>query len=105
MSRYRELKRDPVIPLPSGSELQGDCGRIMIVLLTDGRANVSLAKSNKDPDALAEDAPKPTTVPAPAPLPPHTHPSGLLAALRSPLLSHGSLVRISRAALPHISST
>ncbi len=42
--------------------MQGDCGRIMIVLLTDGRANVSLAKSNKDPDALAEDAVKPTTV-------------------------------------------
>ena len=58
-------RRRPLISLPS--VLQGDCGRIMIVLLTDGRANVSLAKSNKDPDALAEDAPKPTTVPAPAP--------------------------------------
>ncbi len=34
----------------------------MVVLLTDGRANVSLAKSNRDPDALAEDAPKPSTV-------------------------------------------
>jgi magnesium chelatase subunit D len=32
----------------------------MVVLLTDGRANVSLAKSNDDPEALAEDAPKPT---------------------------------------------
>lgn len=30
---------------------QGDVGRIMVVLLTDGRANVSLAKSNADPDA------------------------------------------------------
>lgn len=38
----------------------GDVGRIMVVLLTDGRANVSLGKSNEDPDALAEDAPKPT---------------------------------------------
>lgn len=38
----------------------GDVGRIMVVLLTDGRANVSLAKSNDDPEALAEDAPKPT---------------------------------------------
>ena len=38
----------------------GDCGRVMVVLLTDGRANVSLAKSNRDPDALAEDAPKPS---------------------------------------------
>jgi magnesium chelatase subunit D len=32
----------------------------MVVLLTDGRANVSLAKSNDDPDAIAEGAPKPT---------------------------------------------
>ena len=38
----------------------GDVGRVMVVLLTDGRANVSLAKSNDDPEALAEDAPKPT---------------------------------------------
>eukprot|EP00889_Picochlorum_renovo_P008912 jgi/Picre1/35942/NNA_003399.t1 len=38
----------------------GDVGRIMVVLSTDGRANVSLGKSNEDPDALAEDAPKPT---------------------------------------------
>jgi len=38
----------------------GDVGRVMVVLLTDGRANVSLAKSNDDPDALAEGAPKPT---------------------------------------------
>lgn len=38
----------------------GDVGRVMVVLLTDGRANVSLGKSNEDPDALAEDAPKPT---------------------------------------------
>ena len=44
--------------------LQGDCGRVMVVLLTDGRANVSLAKSNRDPDALAENAPKPSTVTA-----------------------------------------
>jgi len=29
-----------------------------VVLLTDGRANVSLAKSNEDPEALAEGAPK-----------------------------------------------
>ena len=32
----------------------------MIVCLTDGRANVSLARSNRDPEAMAEDAPKPT---------------------------------------------
>ena len=32
----------------------------MIVLLTDGRANVSLAKSNEEPDACAEGAPRPS---------------------------------------------
>ena len=31
----------------------------MVVCITDGRANVSLARSNDDPDALAADAPKP----------------------------------------------
>ena len=44
------------------SNTQGDCGRVMVVLLTDGRANVSLAKSNDDPDAIGPDAVKPTTV-------------------------------------------
>ena len=40
------------------AQSSGDCGRIMIVLLTDGRANVSLAKSNEEPDAIAEGAPQ-----------------------------------------------
>lgn len=44
------------------AKAQGDTGRVMVVLLTDGRANVSLAKSNEDPDALAEGAPKATKV-------------------------------------------
>lgn len=44
----------------TNAQSSGDCGRIMIVLLTDGRANVSLGKSNEDPDAIAEGAPKPT---------------------------------------------
>lgn len=39
---------------------QGSIGRIMVVLITDGRANISLAKSNDDPTALDPDAPKPT---------------------------------------------
>jgi len=42
------------------AQQQGDCGRVMMVLLTDGRANVSLAKSNEDPDAIAEGAPRPS---------------------------------------------
>ncbi|KAL3159157.1 hypothetical protein ABBQ32_011145 [Trebouxia sp. C0010 RCD-2024] len=42
------------------AKAQGDTGRVMVVLLTDGRANVSLAKSNEDPEALAEGAPKPS---------------------------------------------
>lgn len=42
------------------AQTSGDCGRIMIVLLTDGRANVSLAKSNEEPEAIAEGAPKPS---------------------------------------------
>ena len=42
------------------AQQQGDCGRVMMVLLTDGRANVSLAKSNDDPDAIAEGAPRPS---------------------------------------------
>jgi magnesium chelatase subunit D len=32
----------------------------MAVLLTDGRANISLARSNEDPDALGPDAAKPS---------------------------------------------
>lgn len=44
------------------AKAQGDTGRVMVVLLTDGRANVSLAKSNEDPEALAEGAPKPSKV-------------------------------------------
>lgn len=42
------------------AQSQGDTGRVMVVCITDGRANVSLGKSNEDPDALAEGAPKPS---------------------------------------------
>lgn len=42
------------------AQSKGEVGRIMIILITDGRANVSLARSNEEPDALMPDAPKPT---------------------------------------------
>lgn len=42
------------------AEKSGDVGRIMIVAITDGRANVSLKKSNGDEEANKPDAPRPT---------------------------------------------
>ena len=39
------------------AQSSGDCGRIMIVLLTDGRANVSLGRSNEDPEVRPNAAP------------------------------------------------
>lgn len=40
------------------AQSSGDVGRVMIVLLTDGRANVSIKKSTGDPDVMKPDAPK-----------------------------------------------
>lgn len=42
--------------------MQGGCGRVMVVLLTDGRANVGLARSNDDPDAYGPTAVRPSAV-------------------------------------------
>lgn len=41
------------------AQATGDCGRVMVVLLSDGRANISLARSNGDPAAFEPDAKKP----------------------------------------------
>ncbi|KAI8469627.1 MAG: magnesium chelatase subunit D chloroplast precursor [Monoraphidium minutum] len=38
----------------------GDVGRVMCVLITDGRANICLAKSNEEPEAMGPEAPKPS---------------------------------------------
>lgn len=38
----------------------GDVGRVMIVCLTDGRANVSINKSQRDPEYIGPNAKKPT---------------------------------------------
>jgi magnesium chelatase subunit D len=42
------------------AEKSGDVGRIMIVAITDGRANVSLKKSLQEGEPAAPDTPKPT---------------------------------------------
>lgn len=41
------------------AEKSGDVGRVMIVVLTDGRANISLKRST-DPEAAESDAPRPS---------------------------------------------
>ncbi|KFK43171.1 hypothetical protein AALP_AA1G089000 [Arabis alpina] len=42
------------------AEKSGDVGRIMIVAITDGRANITLKRSI-DPEGIAPDAPRPTS--------------------------------------------
>lgn len=42
------------------AEKSGDVGRIMIVAITDGRANITLKRST-DPEGIAPDAPRPSS--------------------------------------------
>jgi magnesium chelatase subunit D len=54
----------PSVPGSDGAatavQQSGDTGRVMVVCITDGRANVSLDKSNEVPEAMEAGAPKPS---------------------------------------------
>lgn len=48
------------VRLGAKSQSTSDVGRVVAVLITDGRANVSLARSNGEPAAIDPEAPAPT---------------------------------------------